>query len=321
MPNPPAPRDPRRHWRILLLGAHGQVGWELLRTLQTHELAMTTVRSPEQAPAHLPYRVLDLAHLEDLRGLIRETRPNLIVNAAAYTAVDQAEGEEPRALAINGHAPGVIAEEARRLGASLIHYSTDYVYDGEKQGAYTEEQPARPLSAYGRTKLAGDLAIEAAGIPHLILRTSWVYSLRGRNFVRTILGLAGQRPELRVVADQWGAPTWSRTIAEATAQIIAQAARPTGGNGPTLASCRGLYHLCATGKVSRHGVAEAILRLGAPQTPCRVIPVTSEEFPAPAVRPKNSWLSLEKVERTFGFSMPAWDAALALCLAGRQDGA
>ncbi|MBI4083528.1 MAG: dTDP-4-dehydrorhamnose reductase [Candidatus Lambdaproteobacteria bacterium] len=320
----PTPDTALPHWKILVIGANGQVGWELLRALQTHAILGVTVRSAGQAPAGLPWDALELSDTRALREIVRRLRPNLIVNAAAYTAVDRAETEEALALAVNAEAPAVMAEEARRLGASLLHYSTDYVYDGEKADPYLEDDPPRPLSAYGRSKLAGDRAIEASGVPHLILRTSWVYGLRSRNFVRAILTASREKPELRVVADQWGAATWCRTIAQATAHILAHRLGASPLHAPDLAAVTGTYHLCASGADSRFGVAQAIVRLGgggSAGTPCRLTPVTTAEYPMPAVRPRNSRLSLAKLERTFGIRMPSWETALVQCLAKERQGA
>ncbi len=195
--------------RILITGTNGQVGFELLRSLAGLGTVIAAGRDE-----------LDLADPDAIRRTLRDTKPGLIVNAAAYTAVDKAEAEPELALAINGVAPGILAEEAKRLGAALIHYSTDYVFDGSKGAPYTEDDAPRPISAYGRTKLAGEHAIQAVGVPHLILRTSWVYGARGSNFLLTILRLAKEREELSIVDDQIGAPTWSRAIAMATAGIL-----------------------------------------------------------------------------------------------------
>jgi dTDP-4-dehydrorhamnose reductase len=244
----------------------------------------------------------------------------VIVNAAAYTAVDNAEKEEALATRINGEAPGVLAEEARRLGALLIHYSTDYVFDGGKPSPYLETDPPNPMGAYGRSKLAGERAIAAAGGDWLTLRTSWVYAARGKNFLRTILRLAAEREELRVVADQFGAPTWARLIAESTAQIVAAALRERATG--TFAS--GIYHLTAAGETSWHGFASIIVDQArkvslqpAPKVQ-RIVPITTEEYPLPAPRPRNSRMSLDGLERRFGLALPAWDRCLSLCLAELQ---
>lgn len=285
--------------RILLTGKNGQVGWELQRTLATLGDVVAVDRQG-----------MDLANPDSIRKAIRAIRPDLIVNAAAYTAVDKAESEPDLTMAINGIAPGIMAEEAKRLGAAMVHYSTDYVFDGTKISPYTEEDVPNPLSVYGKTKLAGEQAVQAAGIPHLIFRTSWVYGMRGRNFLLTILRLAKERDELKIVGDQIGAPTWSRMIAEATAQILAQ--RRAG-----LGEASGLYNLTAAGRTSWHGFANAILEStalqGAHPMP-KLIPITTPEYPLPATRPLNSMLSSAKLNRTFGVILPAWDASLTLCM-------
>ena len=196
---------------ILVTGVNGQVGFELCRTLQGLGRVVAVDRTR-----------FDLSDFDQMRAVIREVRPTLIVNPAAYTAVDKAESEPDQAMRINGDAPGVIAEEAKRLGAALIHYSTDYVFNGEKDGVYREDDAVDPQNVYGRSKLAGEQAIGAVGVAHLIFRTSWVYGARGKNFLLTMLRLGAERPELKVVADQFGAPTWSNTIAALTAHVIAQ---------------------------------------------------------------------------------------------------
>lgn len=226
--------------RILLTGNTGQVGWELERTLMPlgEVVAVGRKASPTQ---------LDLANLASIRPVIQTVQPDLIVNAAAYTAVDQAETEPDLALRVNGTAPGVIAEEAKRLGIPLIHYSTDYVFDGQKQSPYIETDTPDPVNIYGHTKLAGEVAIQQVGGGFLIFRTSWVYGLRGKNFLMTMLKLAREREELRIVDDQIGAPTWSRAIAETTAQIVAQGVQDI---REFCDQYRGLYHLSAGGQTS-----------------------------------------------------------------------
>ncbi|MHB1620318.1 MAG: dTDP-4-dehydrorhamnose reductase [Sulfuricella sp.] len=292
--------------KILLTGKNGQVGWELQRTLATLGDVVAIDRHG-----------MDLASPDSIRSAIRAVRPDLIVNAAAYTAVDKAESEPDLAMAINGIAPGIMAEEAKRLGAAMIHYSTDYVFDGTKTSPYTEEDPPNPLSVYGKTKLAGEQAILAAGLPHLIFRTSWVYGLRGKNFLLTILRLAKERDELKIVDDQIGAPTWSRMIAEATGQILAQ-------RKASLSEVSGLYNLTAAGRTSWYGFAKAILdsmtTQGANPSPLtphpspNLIPIATPEYPLPAPRPLYSMLSSAKLNRTFGVAQPAWDASLTLCM-------
>jgi dTDP-4-dehydrorhamnose reductase len=287
--------------RILLTGANGQVGWELQRALAPLGDVIALDRSQ-----------LDLARPEVLRGRVREIAPDVIANAAAYTAVDRAESEPELARAINAIAPGVLAEEAQHLDAILVHYSTDYVFDGTKSGPYVETDPTNPLSVYGRTKLEGERAIGASGCRHLTLRTSWVYGARGHNFLLTMLRLAGERRSLRIVDDQIGAPTWSREIAQATAALLAH---------PELAlpGAEGLYHLTADGATSWCGFARAIFasgemkRLGV--TPPRVEAIPTSAYPTPAQRPANSRLDCGRLFSRSGRRLAPWDAALARCLA------
>jgi len=299
--------------KILLVGKNGQVGWELQRTLATLGEVVAIDRQG-----------MDLANPDSIRGAIRATRPDLIVNAAAYTAVDKAESEPDLAMAINGIAPGIMAEEAKRLGAAMVHYSTDYVFDGTKISPYTEEDAPNPLSVYGKTKLAGERAIQAAGIPHLIFRTSWVYGTRGRNFLLTILRLAKERDELKIVDDQIGAPTWSRMIAEATAQILAQSILPLTSHPSLLTQYGGIYNLTAAGRTSWYGFAKAILESmslqGAHSSLIthhpmpKLIPIATPEYPLPAPRPLYSMLSSDKLNRVFGVVLPSWDTSLTLCM-------
>ncbi|BBP04941.1 NAD(P)-dependent oxidoreductase [Sulfuriferula plumbiphila] len=285
---------------ILLTGVNGQVGWELRRTLAT----LGKVSAPTRSQ-------LDLTDPGAIRSLIRSLRPNLIVNPAAHTAVDKAESEPELARAVNAIAPAIMAEEVAKLGAAMIHYSTDYVFDGNKPGAYTEDDTTHPLGVYGQTKLEGENAIRAAAIPHLILRTSWVYGLRAGNFLLTMQRLFKEREQLRIVADQYGAPTWSRMIAEATAQILAQ--QPFGQGKEAL---HGTYHLSSRGRASWYQFAQAILdqttQAGAKRP--ELIPIPSTDYPTPARRPANSVLAGDKLLRSFGLLLPDWDAALGLCL-------
>ena len=283
--------------RILLTGVNGQVGWELQRTLAPLGEVIAADRS-----------VLDLADTSRIRRRVAAIAPDLIVNPAAYTAVDQAESEPERAHAINATAPGELAA----CGVPLVHFSTDYVFDGRKDGAYTEADAPNPLGVYGVSKRAGEEAVAQSGTPHLILRTSWVYGRRGRNFLLTMQRLARERDTLSVVDDQFGAPTWSRLIAEATALV---AARWLDQRDRVAAS--GIYHLACGGRTSWHGFAEAILadlaacgetglaRLGA---------IPSSGYPTPAARPANSQLDCSKLAGTFGVRLPDWADALALCL-------
>lgn len=280
---------------ILLTGKNGQIGWELKRSLAP----LGEVVAPGREE-------MDLAKPQSIRDAVRRIQPDLIVNAAAYTAVDQAESEPELAMAVNGAAPGILAEEARRLGAALVHYSTDYVFDGTKSGAYDESDPPAPPNIYGKTKLEGEKAIEAAGIPHLIFRTSWVYGNRGKNFLLTMLRLAKARDELRIIDDQAGAPTWSRLIAEATAQVLSQALRPQ------IEKCSGIYHLSAAGQTTWFGFAQAIFE-GRDPAP-RLIPIPTRDYPLPAARPANSVLANARIGKVFGIALPDWETGLRLCL-------
>ena len=299
--------------RILVIGRNGQVGFELLRGLAKPGEVIAVGRDE-----------LDLADANAIRRKLRETRPDLIVNAAAYTAVDQAESEQELALAINGVAPGILAEEAKRLGAALVHYSTDYVFDGSKGAPYTEDDAPRPLSVYGRTKLAGERAIQAVDVPHLILRTSWVYGTRGKNFPLTILRLAREREELSIVNDQVGAPTWSRAIAEATGDILKHLGYGQPAFRDACAIRRGIYNLTAAGQTSWHGFAAVILAHAASARPGQsefalaripvLKPITTEQYPTPALRPRYSVLANAKVQRAFGVALPDWKASLAECM-------
>jgi dTDP-4-dehydrorhamnose reductase len=290
---------------LLVTGPTGQVGRQLLSTL-----------APLGDVIPLDSHQCDLSRPEQLSPVIRDLRPDVIVNAAAYTAVDDAERDEALAATVNGTAVGVIAEEARRAGALLVHYSTDYVFDGRKDAPYTEDDPPCPINAYGRSKLAGEVAIREVGGAHLILRTSWVYDARGRNFLRTMLALLRERDELRIVADQIGAPTWAADIAQATAALIEAAAHERAEG--RFAS--GLFHLTASGATSWHGFAAAILEgaarpalLAAGRAP-RLVPIASEDYPRPAARPKNSRLSGDRLRQRFGIALPCWKEGLSLCL-------
>ena len=283
---------------ILILGASGQVGTELQRAF-TGAGAVTAWNRD----------VADLSRPEDLRPLIRGLRPNVILNAAAYTAVDRAESEEDLALTINGAAPRVLAEEAAKLDAMLVHYSTDYVFDGSKESPWVESDPTNPLNAYGRTKLAGEQAIEEVGGKFFILRTSWVYGPHGHNFLLTMLRLGRKRDQLKIVDDQFGAPTSSLAIADATRTICDKAMEE---------AIYGIYHLTCGGRTSWCEFAQEIFaqhdRKTGEKVP-QVIPIPSSEYPTPAKRPANSVLSNEKLQSTYGVVLPDWKAALAEVLA------
>lgn len=289
---------------ILLTGANGQVGWELQRSLAPFGRIVAT--DLEQ---------LDLSQPDAIRQFVRTCQPDIIVNPAAYTAVDKAESESELATAVNGTAAAVFAEEAKMRGAALIHYSTDYVFDGSKPSAYTEDDAPNPQSVYGKTKLAGERAVLAAGGKHIILRTSWVYGVHGANFIKTILRLAKDRSELRIVADQFGAPTGARLLANSTAQILRQWQQSDFDEGKS-----GLYHLTAGGRTSWHQYAEEIVRLARQydeslkQKSLTIHPIATHEYPLPAKRPTNSELSTDKIKREFGLSLPAWQDDLADCV-------
>jgi len=283
--------------RILVLGRNGQVGTALAQSMQgLGELII------------LDRAQLDLSNPDAIRTALRELQPQMIINAAAYTAVDAAESDEATAFQINAEAPRVIAEESERLGAALIHYSTDYVFDGGKQGVWLEDDAPAPLSVYGRSKLAGEQAITDVGGSHLILRTSWVYGLHGKNFLLTMLKLAETRDELAIVDDQIGAPTWAVTIADATAAIIRDS-----GESAQLAALSGIYHLCAGGHTSWFGFAEAIFAHASIERKPKLRPITTAEYPTPAKRPSNSMLNTDKFRHTFG-DLPAWDNAIQTCM-------
>ena len=289
--------------RLLVTGANGQVGWELSRSLM-----------PLGDVIALDRRGCDLSQPELLPDLIRAIKPDVIVNAAAYTAVDKAEQEEQLATTVNGTAVGALADESRKVGTLFVHYSTDYVFDGAKQAPYTEEDVPHPTNAYGRSKLAGEAATRQAGGAYIILRSSWVYAGRGHNFVRTILRLAGERDELRIVDDQIGAPTWARDIADATASIILAARREQAADD----FASGVFNLTASGATSWHGFAKAILydamRHGLLQRLPHLKPIPSEEYPTPAARPKNSVLAGERLRKRFGIEIPDWRQRLSACI-------
>ena len=286
--------------RILLTGVNGQVGWELQRALAPLGEVVAADRSR-----------LDLADSAAIRGAVDAIAPDLIVNPAAYTAVDKAQSEPDLAHAINARAPGELADAAAARGIPLVHFSTDYVFDGRKATAYTEADTPNPLGVYGATKLAGEQAVQRAGAPHLILRTSWVYGLRGRNFLLTMQRLARERATLAVVDDQFGAPTWSRLIAEAAALVTARWM-----DRPGQQATSGLYHLSCGGRASWHGFTAAILAHLAVREEglAQLTAIPTSGYPTAAPRPANSQLDCDKLAATFGVRLPDWNAALALCL-------
>jgi len=283
--------------RILLTGKNGQVGRELQHLLPS--LGTVVAFSREE---------LDLTSADAISKTMRDVRPDIVVNAAAYTAVDRAEQEPGKAFAINGTAPGLIAEEAQRTDAFVVHYSTDYVFDGTKKMPYLETDKPNPLSAYGHSKVTGENAIRASGAAHFIFRTSWVYAAHGSNFVHTILRLARERDELKIVDDQIGAPTWARTIAETTLAALRSQYRDHSG----------LYHLTATGAVTWFGFAKAILAEAKSLRPDlripEITPITTSEYPLPAPRPANSRLDNTRLHTVLGLSNPGWTVSLAQCM-------
>ena len=284
--------------KVLIIGRHGQVSHELQRRLGT--VGELIVLGRDQ---------LDLAQPDQIRRQVQNIRPDLIINAAAHTAVDLAESEPQAAWAINTVAPGILAEEALALDIPLIHYSTDYVFDGMKAGPYTEDDSPNPLGVYGKSKLAGEQAIRDVQGKHLILRTSWVYSTHGRNFLLTMQRLLQEKPELRVVADQIGAPTWAGTIANSTLALIERWQANQVANW-------GTYHLTAHGETSWFGFAQAIGEALRQQgKPCaRLIAIPSSDYPTPAARPLNSRLDCSRLQRDWGVSQPDWQTALRECL-------
>jgi len=309
--------------RILLTGRKGQIGAQLAALLPS--LGEVAAFDRQE---------LDLLNLDQLRRAIRDVQPNMIVNAAAYTSVDQAETDEQQARIINVDAPALMAEEAKRIGASLVHYSTDYVFDGSSSLPYAETDQPNPLNVYGKTKLAGEEAIRAIGTPHLIFRTAWVYGTTGRNFLLTILRLATEREELKVVHDQVGAPTWSQEIATSTERILRQLSQQ---GRDSISKFGGTYHITAASKTNWFEFAKMILEeasrmprgipwfetatKGQPLVTRCVTAITTEEYPTPARRPSYSVLSNSRLKQDFGFELPAWSLQLRAVFAeGRPNG-
>lgn len=291
---------------ILLLGAHGQVGGEALSLLRGLGEVVSLTRAE-----------LDLTDGAAIRAAVRETKPRWIVNAAAYTAVDKAEGESEKAYAINGDAPGVLGEEAARIGAAVIHFSTDYVFSGGGASPWREEDATGPLGVYGASKLAGERALAESGAAHFIFRTSWVFGATGENFLRRIVQLAMEREELRIVDDQVGSPTWSRTLARLVEHTIGRMEERAAVLGSELdeavSSIGGIYHACSSGSTSWYGFASEFMQIAQAALPgktlARLTPIPSSAYPTAAVRPKNSRMSCEKLARQLGFEMPSWQSA------------
>ncbi|QQZ37602.1 dTDP-4-dehydrorhamnose reductase [Pseudomonas sp. SK2] len=287
--------------RILLLGKNGQVGWELQRSLAPLGEVIALDRNGDGDLCG------DLSDLDGVAATVRAVAPTVIVNAAAYTAVDKAESEPALAAKINAEAPGVLAREAVKLGAWLIHYSTDYVFDGSGEAAWLEDSPTGPLSVYGRTKLDGERAIQTSRALAMVLRTSWVYAARGQNFAKTILRLAVERETLNVVADQFGAPTSAELIADVTAHLLLQVFSRQDSN-----RLAGTYHLAAAGEATWHAYAQFVLAHASRNgvllkvSPEQVGAISTEAYPLPAARPRNSRLALAKLEKTFNLKMPLW---------------
>jgi dTDP-4-dehydrorhamnose reductase len=299
----------RSHLKIIIVGRNGQLAWEANRQLQGLGRVICVGR-PE----------IDLSDIDGVLAEIRRIKPSILINAAAYTAVDQAESEPEAAMKINSDAPAAMAEEAKRLSALFISYSTDYVFDGKSPSPYKEDDSTAPLNVYGASKLSSERAVAAVGGSHLIFRTSWVYGARGKNFLKTILKLAAERPELRIVDDQVGAPTWSRDLADATRKIIEQlTAESSSGKisiDEALGDRGGIYHMTAAGSVSWYAFAAAIVeemrkRALFQGNPAQLIPIPSSQFPTPAARPHNSRLCNQKLSSVFGVSLPPWRESLA----------
>ncbi len=288
--------------KILLTGPAGQIGWELLRFLD----ALGEIIPADRA-------VMDLANPASIPQILRELKPDLIVNAAGYTAVDKAETETELAEAVNAIAPAILAREAAELGAAIVHYSTDYVFDGEKRSPYTPEDLTNPINVYGRTKLQGEQAIINSGAHHIILRTSWVYSMRRQNFLLTMLRLAKTRPELRVVNDQHGCPSWSRLIARGTAEILSRTTSRE-KNHTTFNGNDGIYHLACEGETTWYELAKHILKSAAADPMPEVTPIITADFPAAAQRPPYSTLDCSKARQIFGVNLGPWRPAIDAAL-------
>ncbi len=290
--------------KVVVFGPNGQVGWELVRSLQGFGEVSAVERTQ-----------LDLSDPPRVSALIDALKPNWVVNCAAYTQVDAAETEPERAKLINCDAVGAMASACARINATLVHYSTDYVFDGTKTSAYNEDDRAEPLGAYGRTKLLGEEAIRASGASHMILRTSWIYASRGTNFLQTMLRLARERDEIRIVDDQFGAPTWARFVADATASMMWQSKRDASTRERVRSGVT--VHLCNEGHTSWHGFATEIFKFMSAvgcRVPRRILPVSTEHYGARAPRPRNSQLDISLLRRQWGVEPPNWRVSLRMCL-------
>ena len=288
--------------KILLTGKTGQIGEELNNIIG--DLGNLITVDKEQ---------LDLSKPNSIEPVILDIKPDIIINPAAYTAVDKAEEEPDLAMTVNAIAPGLLAKAARKVGAGLIHYSTDYVFDGCSEIPYKEEDPPNPLNVYGKTKLAGEKALAEVGVPFLIIRTGWVYSLHGKNFLRTIKKLAEEKDIIQVVDDQIGAPTWARSVALKTHQILKQCLNKKWleTKDPSLS---GIFHLTCQGNTSWHGFAREVLNMSNTSKNIKLIAIPTSDYPTPAVRPPNSLLNNEKIQKVFGIDMPHWEDALKDCM-------
>lgn len=291
---------------ILIIGDKGQVGWELQRTMATLGDVVAIGRNTKPIS-------IDLLDPDSIRKAVGEINPDWIINAAAYTAVDKAEEEPEQAMAVNGLAPGILAEEAKALGVPIIHYSTDYVFDGTSKEPYKENSLTNPLSVYGKTKLAGEKAVEKVDGQYFIFRTSWVFGFRGNNFLVTMRRLAREREELKIVNDQYGAPTWSRHIAEATSQIVSQCIE----NPELINKKRGLYHMSSAGETTWYEFAKAIFddmrEAGEKLIVKKVMPIMTSEYPLAATRPPFSVINNTKLSEEFGIFLPNWNVAKWMC--------
>ncbi len=288
--------------RILLIGAEGQVGWELRRSLAPLGQVIPATRGGAWGPQ------VDLADPHSLSSLVHDAQPDVVVNAAAYTAVDKAESDRDLAFRINHEAPGMLGGLLKDRGVPIIHYSTDFVFSGASRRPYLEDDPTGPLNVYGETKLGGEHALAATGANAIILRTSWVYGVRGTNFLRTMLRLFGEKDELGVVDDQVGAPTWSRMLAGITAHILYRILR----GDIDIAQAKGTYHVTNSGETSWFDFASRILEISGRS--CHLIPIPTSEYPAPARRPAYSVLDNTKLWETFGLALPDWEFSLRRCM-------